>query len=38
MDIRVGDIVARKSYGCDILFKVYDIAAGEGGKTIYIKA
>lgn len=37
MDIKVGDIVARKSYGCDILFKVYDIAAGEGGKTIYIK-
>lgn len=38
MDIRIGDIVARKSYGYDILFKVHDIAAGkEGSRIIYLK-
>ncbi|MBA2876697.1 sporulation peptidase YabG [Thermaerobacillus caldiproteolyticus] len=25
MDIKVGDIVARKSYGCDLLFRVIDV-------------
>lgn len=38
MDIKVGDIVARKSYGYDILFKVHDIADGnEGSRIIYLK-
>ncbi|HYE81389.1 MAG TPA: sporulation peptidase YabG [Clostridia bacterium] len=38
MDIKVGDIVARKSYGLDVLFKVNDIVAGkEEGRTIILK-
>ncbi|MDD4504707.1 MAG: sporulation peptidase YabG [Clostridiaceae bacterium] len=38
MDIKIGDIVARKSYGYDILFKVHDIAAGkEGSRIIFLK-
>lgn len=38
MDIKVGDIVARKSYGLDVLFKVHDISAGkEGSRTIVLK-
>ncbi len=38
MDIKVGDIVARKSYGLDVLFKVYEIVTGkDGSRTIYLK-
>lgn len=38
MGIKVGDIVARKSYSFDILFKVYDIAVNkDGSRTIYLK-
>jgi spore coat assembly protein len=38
MDIKVGDIVARKSYGFDIMFKVYDIVIGnDGSRTICLK-
>lgn len=38
MDIKVGDIVARKSYGYDILFKVHDITIGkDSGRTILLK-
>lgn len=38
MDIKVGDIVARKSYGYDILFKVYDMGTDKGGvRTIFLK-
>ena len=38
MDIKVGDIVARKSYGYDIMFKVYDIVVGKDeSRTIYLK-
>lgn len=38
MDIKVGDIVARKSYGYDILFKVHDITRGnDGSRTIFLK-
>ncbi len=38
MNIKLGDIVARKSYGYDILFRVYDISADKGnGRTIYLK-
>ncbi|MDD4504170.1 MAG: sporulation peptidase YabG, partial [Clostridiaceae bacterium] len=38
MDIKIGDIVARKSYGYDILFKVHDIVAGkEGSRIIFLK-
>ncbi len=38
MDIKVGDIVARKSYGYDILFKVHDIVvSNDGVRTICLK-
>ncbi len=38
MDIKVGDIVARKSYGYDILFKVNDIVVGkDASRTIILK-
>jgi spore coat assembly protein len=38
MGIKVGDIVARKSYGYDILFKVHEIAVNkDGSRTIYLK-
>jgi len=38
MEVKVGDIVARKSYGYDILFKVYDIVVNkDGSRTIYLK-
>lgn len=38
MDIKVGDVVARKSYGYDILFKVYDMDNGKDGiRTIFLK-
>ncbi|MEA4848161.1 MAG: sporulation peptidase YabG [Clostridiaceae bacterium] len=36
MEIKVGDIVARKSYGSDILFRVHNIVITETGKTIYL--
>ncbi len=35
MDIKAGDIVGRKKYGCDVLFRVVDILT-EGSKTIVI--
>ncbi len=34
MDVKVGDIVARKSYGYDILFKVHDIVVSNDGSRI----
>lgn len=34
MDIKVGDVVARKSYGFDILFKVHDIIVSSDGSRI----
>lgn len=34
MDIKMGDIVARKSYGYDILFKVHDIVVSSDGSRI----
>lgn len=34
MDIKVGDIVARKSYDFDILFKVHDIVVSKDGSKI----
>lgn len=38
MGIKVGDIVARKSYGYDILFKVHGITVNkDGSRTIYLK-
>lgn len=38
MDIKVGDIVARKSYDYDILFKVHDIVvSNDGNRTICLK-
>ena len=38
VEIKVGDIVARRSYGFDILFKVHDIVTNkETGATIYLK-
>jgi spore coat assembly protein len=38
MDVKVGDIVARKSYGLDILFKVHDIVVDNAGsRTICLK-
>jgi spore coat assembly protein len=38
MEIKIGDIVGRKSYGCDIVFKVHDIITQKDGKTIiYLK-
>ena len=38
MDIKVGDIVARKSYSYDIMFKVHDIVVGkDGSRTICLK-
>lgn len=38
MGVKVGDIVGRKSYGYDILFKVDSIEVRmDGGKIIYIK-
>jgi spore coat assemly protein len=32
MDIKVGDIVARKSYNCDLLFRVIDVKEKDGEK------
>lgn len=30
MDVKVGDIVARKSYNCDLLFRVIDVKEKNG--------
>ena len=35
-EIKIGDLVARKSYKCDILFKVVDIINQSGKETVYI--
>ena len=35
--LKVGDIVARKSYGCDILFKVVDIKEAGNERMITLK-
>jgi spore coat assembly protein len=32
MDVKVGDIVARKSYNCDLLFRVTDVKEKDGEK------
>lgn len=37
MDLRIGDIVGRKSYGCDIIFKVHDILMNGNSCTIVLK-
>lgn len=34
-ELKIGDVVGRKSYGCDIPFRVMDIRT-ENGKTIYV--
>jgi spore coat assemly protein len=36
-NLNIGDIVARKSYGCDVLFKVVDIKQAEPGRIIILK-
>ncbi len=36
-DIKIGDIVARKSYGSDVFFKVVDIVERNGEKIITLK-
>jgi len=35
--IKIGDIVARKSYGCDVFFKVVDISERNGEKILTLK-
>ena len=35
-EIKIGDIVVRKSYGSDILFRVSDKRLKEGGEVEYI--
>jgi spore coat assembly protein len=35
--IKVGDIVARKSYGCDVFFKVVDITERNGERILTLK-
>lgn len=37
MSLKIGDIVARKSYGSDILFKVVDIRNERGNKVVILK-
>ncbi|WP_265445944.1 sporulation peptidase YabG [Acetivibrio straminisolvens] len=37
MSLKIGDIVARKSYGSDILFKVVDIKYEKGNKIVILK-
>jgi spore coat assemly protein len=34
---KIGDIVARKSYGCDILFKIDDILESKQGIIMILK-
>ncbi len=36
-DLKIGDIVARKSYGCDVFFKVVDIKKNEIGNVLTLK-
>ncbi len=36
-ELKVGDIVARKSYGCDVFFKVIDITEAERGNIVTLK-
>ncbi|MCA1032845.1 sporulation peptidase YabG [Bacillus timonensis] len=36
MDVRVGDIVARKSYKCDLLFRVIDFKDGDNGEKLVV--
>lgn len=36
-ELKVGDIVARKSYGCDIFFKVVNITESGGDRIITLK-
>lgn len=36
-ELNIGDIVSRKSYGSDILFKVTDIEESENGKRVILK-
>ena len=36
-DLKIGDIVARKSYGCDIFFKIVDIKNKENGNILTLK-
>ncbi len=33
-DFKIGDIVARKSYGCDVFFKIVDIQKSEDGSNL----
>jgi len=35
-ELKVGDVVVRKSYGKDVYFKITEIIKGEDGKNIYI--
>lgn len=37
MDFKIGDLVGRKSYGCDIVFKVHDITKQNDGYVIILK-
>lgn len=37
MDLRIGDIVGRKSYGCDIIFKVHDILMKDQNYVFILK-
>lgn len=38
MNLKIGDIVGRKSYGCDIIFKVYNISKdGEGENIVLLR-
>ncbi|MGB7605039.1 MAG: sporulation peptidase YabG [Lutisporaceae bacterium] len=37
MDIKIGDLVGRKSYGCDIVFKVHDITKQNDRLIIILK-
>jgi spore coat assembly protein len=36
-ELKVGDIVARKSYGCDVCFKVVDIEDKDVKKMVTLK-
>ncbi|MDF2519506.1 MAG: yabG [Clostridia bacterium] len=37
LDIKVGDLVGRKSYGCDIVFRVHDIVKKNDKLVIILK-
>jgi spore coat assembly protein len=37
MDLKIGDIVGRKSYGCDVIFKIHDILKQGDSYTIFLK-